>query len=230
MPGFGKFADLQHVDEDAFNVKRGVEGLGARTSDIIIDENIDFNKFKEIIHDMRNEISDNWRNGEKKTLIFIYYAGHGVMTKGMTHAVCNGGFDKQGRPTTSKAFYPLENSLRSLGTERGGYVIGIFDCCRETLTEATRGGMGVDGDGLDMTAEEYHNFILWFGCPPGSQVDAKSTIAIDFFREMKEHANNSDGTILLPHGLQTSDVGRNGEMMAKVLHQLQLKHANWERR
>ena len=91
------------------------------------------------MRDLRDEIAENWRNGEKKTLIFVYFAGHGVMTN-MTHAVCNGAFDKQGRPNYSKARYPLENSLRSLGIERGGYVIGIFDCCREQLNEATRGG------------------------------------------------------------------------------------------
>ena len=42
FPGYTKFADLEHVDTDAVNVRRGIEGLGARTSDIIEIENADF--------------------------------------------------------------------------------------------------------------------------------------------------------------------------------------------
>ena len=42
MPGFESFADLEHVDQDAINVKKGVIGLGARKMDIIEVENADF--------------------------------------------------------------------------------------------------------------------------------------------------------------------------------------------
>lgn len=102
MEGYGSFADIPHVDTDATNVKKGVLGLGARRSDIIELENASFDEIKSVIRDLRDDISDNWRNGEKKTLIFVYYAGHGVMTN-MTHAVCNGGV------RNSKARYPLEH-------------------------------------------------------------------------------------------------------------------------
>ena len=88
--------------------------------------------------------------------------------------------------------------MRSLAVEKGGYVLGIFDCCREAFTEASRGTMEDTNDVIDMSMEDYHNFVLWFGCPPGSQVNAKSTIAVDFFRELEQNANHSDGSILLP--------------------------------
>ena len=136
----------------------------------------------------------------------------------MTHAVCNGGVDKEGRQSTSKTRYPLESSLRNLGTERGGYVLSIFDCCREPLTEAMRGAADVE-ESIDMSMQDYHNFILWFGCPAGSQVDARSTIAVDFFRELKNNAKSSDGTVLLPSAMLTSDIGSNGgEMVPKICH------------
>ena len=93
MPGFEKFADLEQVDQDAINVKRGVIGLGARKTDITEVENADFQELYSLMQELRDEIRENWRNGEKKTLIFVYFAGHGVMTD-MTHAVCNGGYDK----------------------------------------------------------------------------------------------------------------------------------------
>ena len=85
-------------------------------------------------------------------------------------------------------------------------------------------------DVIDMSMEDYHNFILWFGCPPGSQVNAKSTIAVDFFRELEQNANDSDGSILLPLNLLMSSVGRGGEMMQKICHQLKLKHSDWQAR
>ena len=120
----------------------------------------------------------------------MYYAGHGVISN-TTHAVCNGG------PSNEKTRYPLERALRSLGRVRGGYVVAIFDCCRERFKEDRRGG-NEEGDDIDMDMEDYSNFIAWFGCPPESTVAAKSTIAIDFFEALKERANPSDGTILLP--------------------------------
>ena len=49
-----------------------------------------------------------------------------------------------------------------------------------------------------MDLENYHNFLGWFGCPPGSTVAEKSTIAVDFFTALNRNANNSDGTIRLP--------------------------------
>ena len=63
-----------------------------------------------------------------------------------------------------------------------------------------RGGAGEDdcNDNIDMSMEDYHNCVLFFGCPPGSQVDAKSTIATDLFSEMKKYATDRDGKILVP--------------------------------
>ena len=73
------------------NVKNGVKGLGARSTDIIEVENADFQTFFDLFKSLREEIVENSRNG-KKTLIFLYYAGHGLMTN-TTQAVCNGAFD-----------------------------------------------------------------------------------------------------------------------------------------
>ena len=44
----------------------------------------------------------------KKTLIFFYYAGHGIL-KGFTKAACNRA------DVPRKVFYPLEQNLRNLG-------------------------------------------------------------------------------------------------------------------
>ena len=116
-----------------------------------------------MIRELRDEISDNWRDGEKKTLIFVYYAGHGMITK-MTDVVCNGGLNKRGKHQFT---YPLESQLRSvLAIERGAYVLSIFDCCREILPPgSTRGGLEHDeGQDIDMSMQDYYNILLWFGC------------------------------------------------------------------
>ena len=112
-------------------------------------------------------------------MIFVYYAGHGTM-ENFTKAVCNG--RKEGE-TPSKLRYPLENSLRSLATEYGAFVIGIFDCCRENLSDAMRGG-AEPGEKAE-EAEDYCNFSIIFGCPPNSGVSASSTIAVDFFKQLR---------------------------------------------
>lgn len=65
------------------------------------------------------------------------------------------------------------------------------------LNEAMRGGFN-EPNQIDVSMEDYHNFVLWFGCPAGSQVDAKSTIAVDFFEKLRENADNNDGAVLVP--------------------------------
>ena len=51
------------------------------------------------------------------------------------YAVCNGG----ARP--SKYIYGLQARLNSLAQQQGTYVLGIFDCCREKILPAMRGGV-----------------------------------------------------------------------------------------
>ena len=76
----------------------------------------------------------NWVAGHQKSMVFVYYAGHGIMDN-TVHIVCNGGV----RP--SKYIYPLQHRLNSLAKETGCYVLGIFDCCREKMKPAMRGGV-----------------------------------------------------------------------------------------
>ena len=56
--------------------------------DILEIEDADFSAFTQTISDLRFTITDNWNRGKQKTLVFIYYAGHGIMSN-TTYAVCN---------------------------------------------------------------------------------------------------------------------------------------------
>lgn len=53
---------------------------GVREDEIRIIHDADFNNFKnDVIDDAMGLVSANWRDGRKKTFIFVYYAGHGIM-------------------------------------------------------------------------------------------------------------------------------------------------------
>jgi hypothetical protein len=76
-------------------------GLGARRMDITEIEDADFKAFSQTIKDLRHTIVDNWNHRRQKTFVFIYYAGHGIMSN-TTYAVCNGAAKR------TKIRYPLE--------------------------------------------------------------------------------------------------------------------------
>ena len=61
------------------------------------------------------------RQAGHKTLVFIYYAGHGVI-KNRTFAVLN---------DDSKRVYPIESLVRNLSLEVDCFAIGLIDSCRE---------------------------------------------------------------------------------------------------
>ena len=125
-PGWEHFKDIPYVDNDAKNVKKGFKELGANENDIQTYEDVTFSEFSKIKNKMRQEIFKNWTDG-RKTLCFVYYAGHGVMDENMTKAVCN--------QDDKKFLYPLQGQLKALSQEHGAYIIGIFDCCREKITK-----------------------------------------------------------------------------------------------
>ena len=52
-------------------------------------------------------MSNNWDDGRKRTLVFVYYAGHGVMDN-TVFAVCNGG------PRRTKYLFGLQAKLVAL--------------------------------------------------------------------------------------------------------------------
>ena len=141
----------------------------------------------------------------------------------MTLAVCN--------PTTDdredKETYPLESSLKALAQQPGTYVCSIFDCCRERLIkQATRGG-NEDHEENTFEGDEYINFISWFGCPPNQRVKAKSTIAVDFFKELRRVADSRTGRVKLPQDMTFWHPGDGGNILSIVKHTLVIAFDDW---
>ena len=113
-----------------------------------------------------------------RTLFYFYYAGHGMSDNNL-HLQLN-----------EPKLYPIEKMLRSLAKADCSYVIALFDCCREKISqEATRGMGAEEDDGLAAAAESmsenHENFIMTYGCPPTEGVPAKSTIAESYMRYLK---------------------------------------------
>ena len=92
----------------------------------------DFHKFTFLFATIGSKARKDWVENQIKTLIWVYYSGHGVM-KNTTFAVCDKG------TRAARAWYPLEKQLRMLAGIKGTYVVGVFDCCRAAITPDMRG-------------------------------------------------------------------------------------------
>ena len=104
-PNWSAFANIPNVDHDAINAKKGFMSLGANFADITIVEDASFDDLKSIFLGIQRNVTQNWMSGQQKSLIFVYYAGHGIMDNNTVYAVCNGG------PRPPKYIYPLQARL-----------------------------------------------------------------------------------------------------------------------
>jgi len=144
--------------------------LGAKAVDIIIIEDTDFQTLKDLFDDLTERVANGWSRGQETTFIFVYYTGHGVQAN-YTYAVLN-------NPDPRRWRFPLEMYLRTLGTNPGAWVVGVFDCCRENFTLPGRG----NGDEEIVDMSGYRNTFMTFGCPPNKEVSARSTLAVEYFK------------------------------------------------
>ena len=97
----------------------------------------------------------------KKTVIFVYYTGHGLMDE-RSLIVLN---DPEQKPKNAFMF-PLERYLRTLSENSSNYIIALFDCCRARIPKKVRDML--DDDEEEM--EPVRNLLLIFGCAPTSVV------------------------------------------------------------
>lgn len=162
-----------------------MQALGAKRKDIRDEPDLKFADFRELFRDLKDELDENAKNGEKTFLLF-YYSGHGLQDN-MSLAACN-----------EKKNYPLEKQLRILATIANSYIVAVFDCCREKLPGQSRGGGDEDEE---VKTQATTNLVMTFGCPPSDGVPDKSTIAIAFFDHLRLNADDYTGEVTLPHAL-----------------------------
>ena len=119
---FKDIKDLPAVKEDLKTIELGVMHLGFTKDEIQVMEEPSFADIKKTMYTVQNKIYNANEEGEK-TLLFVYYAGHGIQSN-MTQIITNGG---------QKFKYPLEYMLRCFGKLEGAFVFSLFDCCREKV-------------------------------------------------------------------------------------------------
>ena len=159
--GMEGFSDIPEALEDIKTVYHGLRRLRFAKNEIIMLEDADYMQVKIAIDSTNNEIYDNYCNG-MSTLLFVYYAGHGMMDN-CTYSIHN--------RTDRRWKYPLEKQLRTIAKAEGSYVVAVFDCCREKLRlEQMRGLKNLDQDLLEsgvflcLPDDPQENFIITYGC------------------------------------------------------------------
>ena len=189
------------MDVNTFSSK--ILDFGFDKKDVIKEENVNNKQIRAHIQKYMRTLEEN-KNKKKKTLVVIYFAGHGVMLKNQNNIVV---LDKDKK----KRYFNLELWSRSLSSIEGSYIITIFDCCREYMPVPTTRGIGSNEEDAehDVSAPEnpedmmhsYTNLILINGCAPNKTVPGYSFIAEGFLKTLEECRSNN-GTLLIPDSNQ----------------------------
>ena len=105
------------------------------------------------------------RDSGLKTLLKVYYTGHGAMTTTTQCATCSSKSKRQ--------YYPLEKMLKEISKYELTYVFGIFDCCRNEIKDkkqAKKKGLDNDSeDSDDDTATRETNCVFLYRCRPSDK-------------------------------------------------------------
>ena len=125
-----------------------------------------------------------------ESLLFVYYSGHGACMGGLTCFLLD-----------NEKMFPAESHLRIFAKK--AFVMVLFDCCRENVEQSK---WKTKGSGYDSMADidclldnvqddskkkiNQQNYIITYGCPPSGFVAAKSTIAISYFRQLRNSAGD----------------------------------------
>ena len=130
----------------------------------------------------------------------------------LTYIVCNSAEKTKWR-------LGIEAIVRSLGSNQGTFCLAIFDCCRELFVTGSRGGGAGEDEDVD---EDYRNCFITHGCGPNKGVDARSSIAVEYFKRLKKQAK-PDGTTIIPGSLLKWTPGNGGEHLPRCQDDLKLK-------
>lgn len=126
----------------------------------------------------------------EKTLVFIYYTGHGLMDE-RSLIVVN---DAATKPKNAFMF-PLERYIRTLSENPANYMVALFDCCRARVPKKFRNMLNADDEAEE---EPSRNLMLIFGCAPTSVVNQKSPLAKAFIEQCNKAKRKNNGHISFP--------------------------------
>ena len=78
MDLFSNIQDIEFVEADAVNIRKGIKELGAHDDDIVEFRDANYDELTKFFTKLNSELTLRWMNEEQNTLVFIYYAGHGA--------------------------------------------------------------------------------------------------------------------------------------------------------
>ena len=97
----------------------GLARLGFCSENITEVTNPSWTELQSVVMSLASKIFADSKRGVK-TLLFVYFAGHGQQEASNQVLILN-----------EEKTYPLEKMLRTLSKNEMGYVISVFDCCRD---------------------------------------------------------------------------------------------------
>ena len=97
----------------------GLTRLGFTEDNITQVKNPTWDELQRAFMQISGKIFDDSKRGVK-SLLFVYFAGHGQQDASNQVLILN-----------EERTYPLEKMLRTLSKNEVGYVISVFDCCRD---------------------------------------------------------------------------------------------------
>lgn len=126
----------------------------------------------------------------KKTMVFVYYTGHGLMDE-RSLIVVN---DDSTKPKNAFMF-PLERYIRTISENPNNYMVALFDCCRARVPKKFRNMLNCDDGGEE---EPSRNLMFIFGCAPTSVVNQKSPLARAFITQCDLGKKKNGGQVSFP--------------------------------
>ena len=80
---------------------------------------------------------------QARTLVVIYYSGHGLMEPNNTFKTCAElnefvANEDPNNPNGKLVYYQLQESIEILAKKSNLFVFGILECCRSVLTAANQ--------------------------------------------------------------------------------------------
>ena len=162
----------------------GLRQLGFSDDDIIVLSEPEWHDLHFVMIDLQGDLQRAQIDGER-TLVFCYYAGHGIEEQNMVSCQLN-----------ETQLYPLEHTIRKLSKVKGSYIMTLFDCCREMKKETSESAETNPLFASIAGRSSEENFIITYGCPITEGVPSKSQIAKAYIKYLKMSAK--EGLIVLP--------------------------------
>lgn len=122
--------------------------------------------------------------GRSKTLVVVYYTGHGCLFNGRTAIVCNEEFPEM-------RYWPMERNIAAMSAYKNNFVLALFDCCREQVSpELCKGGLDIQSEQL-----EKGQLYQTFGCQATQGVKLNSTIAANYVESILSKVDKATGEV-----------------------------------